>query len=614
MTHLAAAPSRFGALDPEQLGRLVDQLPVLLWSTDDELRVTSRRGGGLALLATMSTPDHELRVGSVVENPEEAERAIAAHRAALRGEATAYEISFRGRTFSARVEPLREPNGHISGVIGVAFDVTDRHRAEDALRESEARLRTIIESEPECVKLVDDQGRLLDMNPAGLAMIEADSIDSIRGMTIADIVAPEHRAAFTNLHHRVFAGESGALEFEVIGLKGKRSWLSTHAVPLRDTAGKIQAVLGITRDMSRRRIAERALVESEERFCKAFYANALPLLITRLADGMVLDANEAFTRLVNRPREEILGQTTVSLGVIDPAQQASAIERLRDEGVVNDLELELHPRDTEPRTGLLSLVRIELGGQQCTLGTYRDVTEAKRAEAQLRASRTALRSLATRQQAIREDERTRIAREIHDSLGQALTALKLQLAAAQESATTEAPALSGRLSETALMVDDLVKSVRRIATELRPAILDQLGLPAAVEWLAQDFSRRTGIRCQTTNLPSNATITGELATALFRIVQEALTNVLRHAGATRVDIELGMKSDCVTLEINDDGSGITEAGTVGPGSLGILGMRERAAAIGGVLEVAPREHGGTRVAAWFPPSSPPPPPLSGAAR
>jgi signal transduction histidine kinase len=161
------------------------------------------------------------------------------------------------------------------------------------------------------------------------------------------------------------------------------------------------------------------------------------------------------------------------------------------------------------------------------------------------------------------------------------------------------------------MVDDLVKSVRRIATELRPAILDQLGLPAAVEWLAQDFSRRTGIRCQTTNLPSNATITGELATALFRIVQEALTNVLRHAGATRVDIELGMKSDCVTLEINDDGSGITEAGTVGPGSLGILGMRERAAAIGGVLEVAPREHGGTRVAAWFPP--PPPPPPSGTA-
>jgi len=598
MTHLAAAPSGFGTLDPEHLGRLVDQLPVLLWSTDDELRVTSRRGGGLSLLAPMSTRDHDLKVGSVAEHPADAERAIAAHRAALRGEATTYEVTFRGHTFSARVEPLREPNGHIGGVIGVAFDVTDRHRAQDALRESEARLRTIIESEPECVKLVDEQGRLLDMNPAGLAMIEADNVEAIRGLPVVEIVAPEHRAAFTNLHRRVFAGQPGTLEFEAIGLKGKRSWLSTNTVPLRDAAGKIQAALGITRDISRRRIAERALVESEERFCKAFYANALPLLITRLDDGLVLDANEAFTKLVNRSRDEILGQTTVSLGVIDPAQRASVIERLRTEGVVNDLELEFHPRDSAPRTGLLSLVRIELGGQQCTLGTYRDVTEAKRAEEQLRASRAALRSLATRQQDIREDERTRIAREIHDSLGQALTALKLQLVAAQDAAK-EAPALSARLAETAAMVDDLVKGVRRIATELRPPILDQLGLPAAVEWLAQDFSRRTGLRCKTAISPTDGAISNELATALFRIVQEALTNVLRHAGATRVDIELGVKSDCVMLEINDDGSGITEAG-MGPGSLGILGMRERAAALGGVLEVAPRSNSGTRVAAWFP--------------
>jgi hypothetical protein len=229
-----------------------------------------------------------------------------------------------------------------------------------------------------------------------------------------------------------------------------------------------------------------------------------------------------------------------------------------------------------------------------------DVTEAKRSEEQLRASRAALRSLATRQQDIREDERTRIAREIHDSLGQALTALKLRLSAAQEAASEDVPALGNRLHETVQMVDDLVKSVRRIASDMRPPILDQLGLPAAVEWLAQDFARRTGIRCDATILPTSGAITDELATAIFRIVQEALTNVLRHAGGTRVDIELGVKSGCVTLEIDDDGSGITEAGTIGPGSLGILGMRERAAALGGVLEVAPRPNGGTRVAAWFP--------------
>src|SRR5690349_6679273 len=151
------------------------------------------------------------------------------------------------------------------------------------------------------------------------------------------------------------------------------------------------------------------------------------------------------------------------------------------------------------------------------------------------------------------------------------------------------------------MVDDLVKGVRRIATELRPPILDQLGLPAAVEWLAQDFSRRTGIGCKTTIMPTNGAISQELATALFRIVQEGLTNISRHAGASHVEIGLGIKSRCVTLEISDDGRGITEAATTGPASLGILGMRERAAALGGVLEVAPRSGGGTRVTAWFPP-------------
>ena len=467
----------FGALDADQIGRLVDQLPVIVWHTDRDLRIRSRRGGGLALLGPLIDPPFGQKLAANVDNPEQAARVIAAHRAALAGEGTTYEMTLRGRTYSTRVEPLYEAGGAIAGVVGLAFDVTDKRRIEDALRESEARLRTIIESEPECVKLVDEEGRLVDMNPAGLAMIQADSIDQVRGQMMVQVVVPEHRAAYKELHQRVFAGETGTLEFEVIGLKGRRRWLSTNAVPLRDGAGAVQALLGMTRD----------------------------------------------------------------------------------------------------------------------------VTEARLAEEQLRASRTALRSLATRQQDIREDERTRIAREIHDSLGQALTALKLHLAAAQDAAAHEAPSLGHRLVETAAMLDDLVKMVRRIATELRPPILDQLGLPAAVEWLAQDFSRRTGIGCKTTIMPTNGAISQELATALFRIVQEGLTNISRHSGASLVEIGLGIESRCVTLEISDDGRGITEAATTGPGSLGILGMRERAAALGGVLEVVPRSGGGTRVTAWFPP-------------
>src|SRR5438552_2711468 len=559
MTHAATQ------IATEHLVKLVNQIPAVMWSTDADLLLTSRCGGVVAQFGHLPATIEGIPIGTFVDAPDR-EIVLAAHRAALRGESASYETRFQGRIFSARVEPLRDGSGPIVGVVGFAFDITERRRAEDALRESEARLRTIIESEPECVKLLDAQGRLLDMNPAGLAMVQADSLDAVRGRPIVDVIAPGHRAAFTELHRRVFAGESATLEFEIIGLKGKRSWLSTNAVPLRDATGSVQAALGITRDISRRKIAERALVESEERFCKAFYANALPLLITRLSDGLILDANEAFSRLVNRPRDEIVGSTTVELGVIDAARRATLMDLLTKTGAVTDVELEVRSAGGPPRTGLLSVVRIVLGGQECTLGTFRDITEAKRAEEQLRASRAALRSLATRQQDIREDERTRIAREIHDSLGQALTALKLQLSAAEEAASRDASGggLRTRLHETTLMVDDLVKSVRRIATDLRPPILDQLGLPAALEWLAQDFFKRTGITCAATIGAANDAINGELGTALFRIVQEALTNVLRHAGATRVDIALGTKSGCVTLEINDDGTGISAAGTMGP--------------------------------------------------
>lgn len=470
------------ALGAEHLARLVDQLPVAVWSTDAALRVTSTRGAALRTVHAGPGDLDGRTLEEAFDDPVEAARVIAAHRAALRGESTTYEVVFRGRRFSARVEPLHGSGGEIAGVVGVAFDVTDHRLAEDALRESETRLRTIIESEPECVKLVDHEVRLLEMNPAGLAMIEADGIEQVRGMPIVQLVAPEYRAAFTELHQRVLAGASGTLEFEIIGLKGTHRWLATHAVPLRDAAGAIQSVLGITRDM----------------------------------------------------------------------------------------------------------------------------TQRKTAEEQLQASRTALRRLAARQQDVREKERTRIAREIHDTLGQSLTALKLALAAAWEASQRGEPGLAGRLSETMRLVDDLVKSVRRIATELRPPILDELGLPAAVEWFARDFARRTGIGCETVVTLRDEALGDGVATALFRILQEALTNVSRHAGARRVTITLALKSGVVTLEVVDDGRGITESEATGPRSVGILGMRERATALGGVLEVGPAPHGGTRVAAWCPPRPPAP--------
>ena len=163
-------------------------------------------------------------------------------------------------------EPVYDADGSFKGYRGTAQDVTARCRAEEALRASERRMRAIMDNDPQCVKLLDGEGRLIDMNPAGLRMIEADRIDPLRGQCVYGLVASEHRAAFRDLTQRVARGEEGALEFEIIGLKGTRRWLETRAVPLRDDASGTPLVLGITRDVTERRAAEAALRESEARF------------------------------------------------------------------------------------------------------------------------------------------------------------------------------------------------------------------------------------------------------------------------------------------------------------------------------------------------------------
>lgn len=190
---------------------------------------------------------------------------------------------------SATLSPLRDAAGAVVGVISIVREVTARKRAEGALREREVRLRAIIEAEPECVKLVSAAGMLLEMNPAGLAMIEADSLSQVAGQPILDLVAPADRRAFGDLHKRVMRGETGTLEFEVVGLKGTRRWLETHAVPLRDERQQVTTLLGITRDVTRRRQAEQALHESERRRTLELLALAESLrsdlpLHTRLED------------------------------------------------------------------------------------------------------------------------------------------------------------------------------------------------------------------------------------------------------------------------------------------------------------------------------------------
>jgi PAS domain S-box-containing protein len=208
-----------------------------------------------------------------------------------------------------------------------------------------------------------------------------------------------------------------------------------------------------------------------------------------------------------------------------------------------------------------------------------------------------LRALSAHVESVREDERTGIAREIHDVLGQALTALKMDLALVARRSSGEA---LDRLRAMSKATDEIIQQVRRISAELRPGVLDDLGLSAAFEWQAQDFEQRTGTVCRLTSDLGDDRFARDTSTALFRILQEALTNVARHANARRVDIRLARAAGEIRMEVRDDGTGITATALADRRSLGLLGIRERARRLGGFAEIAAGAAAGTVVSVEVP--------------
>ncbi len=220
--------------------------------------------------------------------------------------------------------------------------------------------------------------------------------------------------------------------------------------------------------------------------------------------------------------------------------------------------------------------------------------EHAQAEEKLQRSHDQLRALTGHLQFVREEERTRIAREVHDELGQSLTGLRLDLAwLSGKFRGAREP--KKKIKTMADQIDATIQAIRRIATELRPGVLDSLGLAAAIEWQAAEFQERTGIQCDLTIDVAETMWDREFTTGCFRIFQETLTNISRHAGATHVTVHLAREGTEMLLTVRDDGRGITEKEIVHAGSIGLIGMKERAAQVGGELTFSGRPGAGTTV-------------------
>ena len=394
-------------------------------------------------------------------------------------------------------------------------------------------------------------------------------------------------------------------------------------------------------DIAERKRIEEALKVSEVRYRRLFETAKDGILILDADTGRITDANPYLQDLLGYSRAELLGKTLWEIGPFkDVAASRGAFRRLQPKEYVRYDNLPLETKEHQHKhVEFVSNVYLENGTRviQCNI---RDITprhhveqilanaskelekrveertaelltanklmkkmldEGKRAEERITKSRERLRNLSARLQSLLEEERARISREIHDELGQALTALKLDLSLTRRSLASGGHAgQSAKVQELERTVNRIIRTVRKIATELRPGILDELGVGAAIEWLGKDFRNRTGIRCNVSVKGVEKISDPVLSTAIFRIVQEALTNVMRHAAASEVKVGLGKVDGTLILEVRDNGIGINERRIFDSKSLGIIGIRERVHLLGGEAVISGKPGEGTLVGVTIP--------------
>lgn len=355
-----------------------------------------------------------------------------------------------------------------------------------------------------------------------------------------------------------------------------------------------------------RRTTNERLRESEARF-RSVFESATDAIVLADPEGRIISWNRAARDTFGYLEDEVLGRP---LAILMPPRyrerHEAGMQRVRSGGptrvIGRTVEMRGLRKDGTEFPIELAIGSWNLDRGQFYSGVIRDISKRKEDEERLRLSNDQLRELSARIEAVQEVERTSIARELHDELGQALTALRLDVGWLEKRVHEKRlnrEAFLTRLARMCLAVDGTIASIRRISAELRPSALDELGLAAALDWQAEEFSDRTGIAC-TIDSAVDEPIAREAATAMFRIVQECLTNVARHARAQKVNVTLAEQDGSLVLAVGDDGRGIEEAEVTSPRSLGILGMGERCRALGGELAVEGRRGEGTIVRARIP--------------
>lgn len=444
---------------------------------------------------------------------------------------------------------------------------------------------------------LDRNRMILKINDTELKWLGYRREEVVGKLTISDLVSAESHAALAQGFAGLSAGQ--AMHDQKLRMRrknGESFSVSANVSALQDASGNLFMTCATLLDTSEREWIEAELRASEERFRGAFQHAAIGMVLADL-NGHWTKVNHALCKILGYTEQQLLSKAFLDVTYLDDAEISStkAGQLLSGELSYYHLEKRYIHKDGHIVWAFVSgtLVRDAQGMPLHYVGMVEDISERKQAEAALQLAQEKLRELVAHQERIKENERTRIAREIHDELGGLLTGIKANLSVAMNQDERAGSVPNQRLLDACSLLDAAVDTVRRVIADLRPSVLDQLGVWTALEWYAEQTEARTGLSCRVTIDASAAqsVIDPERSTALFRIVQETLTNVARHADASQVEIRVMHEDGSIRMEVEDNGKGIDAEQIPNRKSWGIAGMVERARYFGGDIRIADTSHG-----------------------
>ena len=486
---------------------------------------------------------------------------------------------------------------------------TRRHveRLGNQLLQSEERWTAVLGSIGEAVIATDSDGRITFLNPVAAALTGWQSEEALNQPigNVLKLINEESGMTADNEVLRVLRDKqilAVANHVDLVTRDGREIAVEHSAAPILAAKGKVIGVVLVFRDVAERR---------QERIATAEQAALLELT----QDSVFVIDLEGRVQFWSRGAEAMLGYSKAeAAGKIAhemlytefpiPFVEITA-QLMRVGHWEGDLIKTAHDGRRVVVAGRWALQWGQRGQSPRVLVVDSDITERKRGEELLVLQKEQLRALADRLQSVREEDRKRVARDLHDQIGQILTAIKMDMSWMSRHLPESESEVLARLKESIQSVDNGVKTVRTICSRLRPGVLDDLGLAAAIEWQAGEFESRNEIRCRVSVPPVDLHLDGDRATAAFRIFQECLTNVIRHAQAKQVRVALSQEEESIVLIVEDDGIGFRESELCNTlGSLGILGMKERAQSCGGGVQISSSPGNGTTVTVRVPVDSP----------